>query len=103
MEAAQLIAAALGQERTAMLDVAGALAHACGEVLFALSNKALAEMKREKLERAARRKHRPCITCAAIPDAAPDIEAQIQAALTSAISQAEAAFADALAMINGGA
>ena len=34
-----------------------------GEMLFALSTQALAEMKREKLERAARRKRRPCITC----------------------------------------
>ena len=33
MEAAQLIAAALGQERAEMLDVARALAHAYGEVL----------------------------------------------------------------------
>ena len=39
----------------------------------------------------------------AIPDTAPDIEVQIQSALTSANSQAEAAFADALALINGGA
>ncbi len=39
----------------------------------------------------------------AIPDTAPDIETQIQTALTSAKSQAEAAFADALALINGGA
>jgi len=40
---------------------------------------------------------------AAIPDAADDIEAQIHTALTSAKSQAEAAFAEALALINGGA
>ncbi len=37
-----------------------------GEMLFALSTQALAEMKREKLERAARRKRRPCITCGGV-------------------------------------
>ncbi len=39
---------------------------------------------------------------AAIPDSAADIEAQIDAIFTAAMADADEAFADALALINGG-
>lgn len=39
----------------------------------------------------------------AIPDDAPDIEAQIKTTLAAAIAQAETAFTEALTFINGGA